>query len=214
MQRILEPEILDHLPPDHPDALHNRRDLRLTNVAMRNYAWFARVLPGLLRPGEVALELGAGTGELGVHLARRGIAVDGLDLWPRPARWPAERRWHQADLRHFTDWAQYPVVFGNLILHQFSDAELRALGARLETARVVLASEPLRRRASQWLYRAVGPLFGANHVSLHDAHVSIAAGFRTRELPGALGLAGSGWNVTCTSTWIGAYRMVARREAS
>lgn len=214
MQRILEPEILDSLPPDHPDALHNRRDLRLTNIAMRNYAWFARVLPGLLRPGEVALELGAGTGELGEHLARRGVAVDGLDLWPRPARWPADRRWHQADLRTFPDWAQYAVIFGNLILHQFSEAELGALGAKLGGARVVLASEPLRRRSSQWLFRTVGPLLGANHVSLHDAHVSIAAGFRQAELPDALGFTGAGWHVRCTATLIGAYRMVARRDAS
>ncbi len=212
MQRTLEPELLDGLPPDHPDALHNRRDLRLTNIFMRNYAWFARILPGLLQPGEVALEIGAGTGELGARLARCGVAVDGLDLWPRPAAWPAARCWHQTDLRTFADWARYPVVFGNLIFHQFSGPELATLGRQLSGARVVIASEPLRRRASQWLYRAAGPLFGANHVSLHDAHVSIAAGFRRDELPRALGLARSRWRADCRSTWIGAYRMIACRE--
>ena len=33
---------------------------------------------------------------------------------------------------------------------------------------------------------ANAPLLGANHVSLHDAHVSIAAGFLGDELPRAL----------------------------
>jgi len=39
---ILQAELLDSLPPDHPDALHNRRDLRLTNALMGNSRWFQR----------------------------------------------------------------------------------------------------------------------------------------------------------------------------
>ena len=41
-----------------------------------------------------------------------------------------------------------------------------------------MAAEPARRRLSQWLYRAVAAAFGADHVSLHDGHVSIARYYR------------------------------------
>lgn len=212
MERSLEPELLDALPPSHPDALHNRRDLRLTNIAMRNFAWARRTLPALVRPGERVLEVGAGTGELGRQLQAAGVPVDGLDLWPRPAEWPAHREWHRADIRRFDDWDQYPVVFGNLIFHQFSDVDLGEIGSRLARARVVVATEPMRRRSSQIAYAAIAPLLGANHVTLHDAHVSIAAGFRDHELPRALGLSGAGWDVRCVTTRMGAYRMVATRR--
>ncbi|MEO5960103.1 MAG: hypothetical protein ABIZ49_09040 [Opitutaceae bacterium] len=212
MQRNLEPELLDSLPHDHPDALHNRRDLRLTNRILGNHRWLARALPPLLRPHERALELGAGTGELGLRLAQSGVVVDGLDSWPRPETWPPTHAWHAADLRTFTGYDRYAVVFGNLIFHQFSAAELRELGQTLRrTCRVIVACEPARRRLSQILFRLVAPLLGANYVSLHDAHVSIAAGFRADELPSLLGLGRAKWKVRCSSTLLGSYRMVAIR---
>jgi hypothetical protein len=156
--------------------------------------------------------VGAGTGELGLRLARRGLQVDGLDLWPRPQRWPRSHAWHRADLRAFDRWADYPVVIGNLIFHQFSEDDLGDIGARLRKhARLIVACEPHRRRVSQLAYRAIAPLLGANDISLHDAHVSIAAGFRGHELPDALGLRAPGWDVRSRVTLIGAYHMVACR---
>jgi hypothetical protein len=213
MPRTLQPELLDSLPPQHPDALHNRRDLRITNWVMGNHRWFARTLPPL-RPGERALELGAGTGELGRRLAKHGAPVDGLDLWPRPSHWPAGSAWHVADLRSFDGYGNYAAIMGNLIFHQFSDEELAALGARLQRhARIILACEPTRRRLSQTYFRLAGSLFGANHVSLHDAHVSIAAGFCADELPRALGLDETHWQCRCSTTAMGAYRMIAIRRS-
>jgi hypothetical protein len=210
----LEPELLDSLPPDHPDAVHNRRDLRVINRFMRNRAWFERTLPAVLRAGEGVLEIGAGTGEMGIALNGRGIAVDGLDLWPRPKAWPTGRDWHQGDLKKFGGYGAYPAVIGNLIFHQFTEAELAKLGSVIrQTARVVVACEPQRRRMSQAIMAAVGPLLGANHVTMHDARVSITAGFQGDELPHALGMADGSWDFSCTTTALGALRMVAvRRE--
>ena len=214
MQRTLQPELLDSLPHDHPDALHNRRDLRLTNAIIGNHRWLARTLPALARPGERTLELGAGTGEFGRRLSAQGLTVAGLDRWPQPDDWPAARRWHVGDLRTFNGYADYAVVVGNLLFHQFSHAELAALGEKLQrSARVIVAGEPARRRISQVLYRTLGPLFGANRVSLHDAQVSIAAGFRGEELPDALRLARHKWKIRCRTTVLGAYRMMAERRA-
>ena len=213
MQRALQPEILDRLPPGHPDALHNRRNLRRLNALMGNFRWFAATLPGLLRPGERALELGAGDGALGLALARIGMRIDGLDLWPRPVAWPRQAAWHRADLRSFAGYGDYPVVFGNLIFHQFSGPELAELGAALSrTARVVAACEPARRRRFQLLMRGVSPLLRANYVTRHDAHVSIAAGFVGDELPRALGLDEKKWTWRCVGTVLGSSRMIARRR--
>lgn len=213
MERKLEPELLDSLPPDDPAAMANRRDLRVVNRLMGNHRWFASTLGRHLRPGEPVLEIGAGTGELGLALARRGIAVDGLDLWPRPPGWPAGSRWFREDLRGFGGYARYPVVIGNLIFHQFDGGELGAIGARLAGARLIVANEPSRRRLSQWICAALAPLVGAHAVSRHDARVSIAGGFRGRELPLALGLAEGAWRATCRTNAIGAYRMVAWRAS-
>lgn len=213
MPRTVQPEFLDSLPPQHPDAIHNRRDLRLTNRFMGNYRWIERTLVRHLRRAEPVLEIGAGDGELALRLLARGVRVDGLDRWPRPAAWPATLAWHEADLRTFAAYDHYPVVFGNLIFHQFTDAELAALGAELRIrARLIVACEPMRRRLSQVCYRAFGPLLGANRVSLHDAEVSIAGGFLDDELPRALGLASETWEVRCDTTVRGAYHMVAIRR--
>ncbi|MDP3072542.1 MAG: hypothetical protein Q8N18_19770 [Opitutaceae bacterium] len=214
MRRTIQPEILDGLAPDHPDARHSRRDLRLTNALAGSHRWIARTLPSLLRPGERALELGAGTGELGARLAAAGVAIDGLDTWPRPAGWLAAQTWHRADLRTFTGYDAYAAIVGNLIFHHFTADELAALGATLRRqARVVVACEPARVRRAHTLFRLLAPLFGANHVTRHDARVSIAAGFRDDELARALGLAAPDWEVRSTTTLLGLHRLVAIRRA-
>ncbi|MGH7995432.1 MAG: SAM-dependent methyltransferase [Opitutaceae bacterium] len=209
MRRIVRPELLDSLSPDDPAAQANRRDLRLVNRAMGNFEWLAGAAAARLRPGERALEIGAGTGELGLELARRGVPTDGLDLWPRPPAWPDSNCWHRIDARAFDGYGEYAVVIGSLIFHQFQADELAELGRRLGRTRLILASEPWRRRLSQWLCAAAAPFVRANHVSRHDARVSIAGGFRGDELPRMLGLARPGWTWDCGTTGLGAYRMMA-----
>jgi hypothetical protein len=213
MQRTLEPELLDSLAPHDPNAIHSRRDLRLTNAILGNYRWLVRTLRPLLGEGETALELGAGTGELGRLLARHSIAADGLDRLPRPSEWPATRRWHSTDLRDFAGYADYPVVFGNLIFHHFDAAELAALGKILgQHPRAIVACEPARRKFSQHAFATIAPLLRANAVTLHDARISIAAGFLSDELPLALGLSPEVWSWRCSTTLLGLYRFIAWRR--
>ena len=208
MRRKLQPEILDSLAPDNPEARRSRRDLRVVNRIMGNFRWFARVLPGL--GGGQVLEIGAGTGELGLHLARRGIAIDGLDRQPRPASWPAARAWHHADLRSFGGYANYDTVIANLVLHHLTEAELAEFGRRLDgRVRLILASEPARRRRWEVIFGLLSPAFGASRVTRHDARASIGAGFLGAELPAALGLDGGRWIVRCAESAAGAYRLVA-----
>ena len=212
MPRLLQPEFLDALPPAHPDAMHSRRDLRLINFIMGNHRWMRRTLGGLRREGDRVLELGAGTGELAGRLAAPGRPVEAIDLAPRPPDWPAGPDWHQSDLLSFGGYGRYDAVIGNLIFHHFSPAELAALGRSLrDTVRVIVACEPTRSKFSQRLFALVAPLFRANHVTLHDADVSIAAGFIGDELPQSLGLGPPAWAWRYQSTMLGAYRMVAWR---
>lgn len=213
MLRAIQAELLDGLPPEHPDALHNRRDLRRLNRLMGNHRWIVRTLERHLRPWEAALELGAGQGELTLRLFRRGLRADALDRWPRPIGWPAALAWHQADLESFDSYDRYPAVFGNLIFHQFDDAQLAALGARLRrSCRLIVACEPARRKSSQLAYRLLAPLLGFNHVSRHDGHVSIAGGFIGTELPRSLGLTPDAWTLRCSTTWRGGYHLIAIRR--
>jgi SAM-dependent methyltransferase len=213
--RTVQAELLDSLPHDHPDARDNRRDLRLVNAAMGNHRWLARALHAHASPDGSVLELGAGTGELARRLRLDGWPVDGLDVCPAPATWPAEAEWHRADLRTFAGFDAYQVICGNLIFHQFSAAELRALGSRMQaSAQLILACEPTRHWQWQRLFRLLALVIGANQVSRHDAHVSIAAGFRDDELPGLLRLDPERWTWRCTTTLRGAYHLIAWRRAA
>jgi hypothetical protein len=218
MQRQVQPELLDQLAPNDPDAQHNRRDLRFFNAVMGNHRWIERVVNGHLRMGDRLLELGAGEGDLGLRLRKgwhtRRIPYAGLDLWPRPAQWPETWDWRREDIAAFPDYANYNVILGNLILHQFEDKVLEELGRRWrEQARLLVFCEPARSR----LHLAQLPLAwaaGINHVSSHDARVSIIGGFRGRELPRLLGVDEPPWKISIRRTFLGAYRMVAVREGA
>jgi hypothetical protein len=214
--RCVQPELLDGLPTDHPDAIHNRRDLRFINAIMGNYRWFARKLSENVLPGDRLLELGAGEGDLARHVFSQlngaAPAYAALDLWPRPTDWPAAREWNRGDLTQFSDYAKYNVIVGNLILHQFTDDQLVQLGhIWRESARLLIFCEPARHP----LHLAQLPLArlaGINHVTRHDARVSIEGGFAGRELPQLLGVDEAPWRVKLQHTFFGAYRMIAVRE--
>lgn len=215
MFRSVQPEILDSLPHDHPVALRNRRDLRLINFLMGTERWFARTLRRASAPRDAFLELGAGTGELGLSLAKTigPVRYTGLDFWPRPADWPDHWRWLQTDLLDFQNYPGHSVVIGNLILHQFSAAELEGIGRMMQRqARAIVFSEPARRRLHVWQLKLIA-LFGLCAVAKHDGLISINAGFLGEELPMALGLDRRQWKWTITTGFRGYYRMVAVRRS-
>ena len=220
LKRTVEPEILDSLPHDHPAALANRRDLRLVNACMGNHRWFERACARRVLPRDKVLEIGAGTGDLGLRLRGKalppGVAFTAMDLWPKPQQWPDDWEWLQTDLSSHTGYGRFSVIIANLILHQFSDEILRNLGRawREGSARLLLINEPARRPLHQWQLRFLHPL-GFHPVSRHDARVSVAAGFRRGELPGLLGLDPAAWSLSESETWLGACRLAAvRREVS
>jgi hypothetical protein len=211
--RVVQPEILDHLPADHPDARASRRDLRRINGWMGNYRWIVSRLRPVSGPPPRVLELGAGDGPVlpAIRPRDRGRwKWAGLDRAPRPAHWPEEWPWIQADV-FSAHWPEADVIVANLFLHHFGGDQLRELFAKTPlSARRWIICEPVRRS------RHVGQLFflrcfGMNAVTWHDARVSIAAGFLGEELPRVLDPAGE-WVWESSVTFFGSYRLEGRRQ--
>ena len=211
--RSVQPEILDGLAAGSPAACASRRDLRVINRLLGNQAWFRTVVRERCRSGEGLLEIGAGSGELGGALHSLLPDLAGIDLAPRPKAWPQTALWFQTDVLHFSGWSSFPVVIGNLILHHFEREHLRWIGAELgRHARVIVASEPLRRRRTTALFALICRLIRAHPVTRHDGRVSIDAGFCGDELPHLLGLDPQTWRWRVDETWRGASRLVAERR--
>lgn len=210
MKRTVQPEILDSLPSDAPEAIWSRRDLRMINRLMGNYRWLSRQIVS----STTVIELGAGDGAITSHRALLGkTTVHGVDLAPRPTSWPEDWSWTQGDL--FRCWPQVgegSTVIANLFLHHFEEAELRQIGSRVESsgARRLLACEPARFFRHQ-VQGALLPILGINAVTRHDLHVSIRAGFRRGELGAFLGLDPHRWIIRERITFLGALRFEACR---
>ncbi|HLS27227.1 MAG TPA: hypothetical protein VK041_01145 [Opitutales bacterium] len=217
MQRIVQPEILDSLHPNDPDAIASRRDLRLINKIMGNEKWIAKKLFSSLKPNDRILEIGAGSGDLGRFLQKKSsqkpLDYCGLDLAPRPADWPADWQWFQDDLTKFNRFGDFTILLANLILHHFENDDLAELGKKIthSNLRLIVACEPARFPLHRWQLHLLRP-FKLNRVTLHDGQISIRAGFRTEELPKFLGLRKLDWQSETSCTFLGAMRMVARRN--
>lgn len=217
MIRTVKPEILDRLPENHPDALHNRRDLLIFNHLMGNFRWFYRELKKRLDKDDHLLEIGSGIGDLGRWLYPRvlnkqDVLYDGLDQFSRPKNWPELWKWHQVDLRSFDGYDRYNIVLANLVLHQFKDQELHRLGQEIgKRAKLILISEPARRNLHLFQLK-FARLLRTSYVTNHDARVSIEAGFINDELPKLLGLDLKQWECNCEVGFLGQYRMIAVKK--
>jgi len=206
------------LPPDDPDAIKSRGDLRMINALMGNQRWIVRQIAKRIGKGGIlnGWELGAGDGLLGMRIARRflneQVKLSGLDIAPRSSCWPKNWEWHQRDiLKTAVESPPADVVIANLILHHFEDDELGTIGKWISQANTIIAVEPLRAKFPHGLAYSMR-ILGINHVTREDIHTSIRAGFRGDELPHVLGLDRSEWDVRVSVTPLGAYRLVAKRK--
>ena len=203
--RVVQPELLDSLPPDAPEAVASRRDLRRINQLMGNGRLIGREM---LRRGHAAgvsksqgpptiAELGAGDGTMllkilqsqawegqagSVVLVDRQpvVASATLDGFKRLG-WAVDVV--EADV--FTWLRNTPItdmMVTNLFLHHFEDPVLGELfmlaGAK---TRCLVACEPRRSSPALLGSRLLG-LIGCNRVTRHDAVASVRAGFRETEL--------------------------------
>lgn len=168
---------------------------------MGNFRWMQSVLPFTTQS---LLEIGAGEGRLIQKLSRKfpQATITGVDLIPGPAG----LHWQQGDLFNILPGRTDDVLAGVMILHHFSDDQLRQLGALAKNFRRLCFCEPWRSRAALMLGAAMSPFF--NSVTRHDLPVSVAAGFRRGELARLLDLDDQ-WKIVESIDWRGSLRFQA-----
>ena len=233
MRRVVEPELLDELPPADNRAVGSRADLRRLNFLLGHADIISRALgrqfaenSSRSRPVRM-VELGAGDGTLLLRLARRAAAL-GLTaeviLLDRQNIVSAETHRDFAALHWPVEcatadvfaWLQQSassveVMFANLFLHHFPDELLSAL-FRLAAVRtnLFIACEPRRSPLALAASRLLG-LLGCNSVTRHDAVVSVSAGFLGRELS-ALWPADNKWQLREQPAGLFSHCFMAKRN--
>ncbi|GAA5116068.1 hypothetical protein JIN84_19585 [Luteolibacter yonseiensis] len=208
-QRIVIPELLDHLAPDDPEAMRSRRDLRRINFLMGNERWVCRTIKQhaeSVRKGIV--EIGAGDGILCGKLARcyPQARVSAYDLAPKPENLEPRVEWNQGDIFASKAPDKGGVLVANLFLHHFEGEALMRLGRWVDRFEVLVFCEPDRARLPHVLGGLMHPWI--NRVTRHDMHVSITGGFRQGEIRQGMGLETGRWQCRESSTWRGARHVV------
>jgi hypothetical protein len=201
LARHLTDEILDHLPADDPRAIASRRDLKRINLLMGQ----ALAMRGLLiavhgkAPPRAIVELGGGDGSFMLKVARglsrhwRGVTLTLVDQQRIVSAGTeaafADLGWTlrvvTADIFGFLETCapqSANIICANLVLHHFSQSDLRRLFAASAAAgRGFAACEPRRSQLALAATRFL-PAIGCNDVTRHDAPASVRAGFRGTEL--------------------------------
>lgn len=201
MERVIEAEWLDELPPDDNGAIGSRKDLQRLNAWMGNARRFATLLQAALRPGVMCqvADLGGGDGRFFLNAARRLEHPQGagqVTIVDRhnvaSAQTQSELQclgWRlrivQADVFAWLDQQNsqlWDILVANLFLHHFHDEQiLRFLRQVSKMTTMFVAFEP-RRSPLALAFSCCVALIGCNHVTRHDAPASVRAGFSGSEL--------------------------------
>lgn len=230
MLRSLQAELVDELPPEHPEAIKTRRDLRRINTLMGHAGILARSIDSVAPAGRNVriIEIGAGDGEMFLRVAQRlankwnnvdVTCVDLQDLLRDETRAAfATLGWRvravKSDvLQWLSDTAgeRSSVIIANLFLHHFTDAQLSnlfSLAAKQSDA--LIALEPRRAGWPLFCARALA-LIGFSPVTCHDAPISVQAGFAGRELS-ALWPQNGAWELTERRAGLFSHLFIARRK--
>lgn len=234
MERRVQPELLDALPPADPAGRRSRRDLQWINRLMGTAGILRRAVARSLQSrseGSLRVaELGSGDATLAARVWTRlprppqGSVLELMDRWAVANTSALDQlRAHgwapQAVVQEVAGWLALPepprtdLVYTNLFLHHLTPAELPGTLSRIaaRTASAVFI-EPRRSRFALFGARCLG-LLGCDPVTRTDAVRSVHAGFRGRELtslwPGA-----EGWSVHEAAAGLFAHRFEARRRMS
>jgi hypothetical protein len=230
LERVVEPELLDVLPPQDRRALRSRLDLRRLNKWMNHPRVMTRALSenlaGIKAP-RIA-ELGAGDGDFLLSIARRlkkqwpaaqATLVDRLEAFdPEIQKSFNDLGWRvRTEIADVSDWLRQltpdaaDAIIANLFLHQFQrDALAEMLRLAAHSTKVFIALEPRR----SWLSRLCGHFLwciGCSRVTCHDGRISIRAGFLGPELS-ALWPDDKQWDLDERPVGLFSHLFIARRK--
>jgi hypothetical protein len=179
---------------------------------MGNESWILKTIRQFPEAAAKSIcELGAGDGTLSEKLAMEfpRVRVTAYDLAPRPRNLDSRVHWSRGDIFETSRDLRGGILVANLFLHHFEGASLERLGEICEGFEVVVFNEPSRDSVSHFLGHLLDPF--VNHVTRHDMHVSIDAGFLPGELASLMGLSVKHWQIQEDSTWRGAVHMLGCR---
>jgi len=233
MERCIQREWLDELPPEEPRAIQSRRDLKRINAWMGNAQILAREIKVVrLHQRRVLriLELGAGDGTFMLRLARRlqsrqapieALLLDQQNIVSNETRRGfMELGWTVKTIRaDVFDWlrqspmASVDVIVANLFLHHFPEQDLKLLLHRAaHRTNLFVACEPRRSGFALAATRFLR-LIGCNEVTRHDAWVSVRAGFDGQEISASWPKSGA-WELREKPAGLFSHLFLARRMAA
>jgi len=223
MVRVVEPEILDQLPSADEAAAHSRRDLVRLNILMRHASLIRQYFTTDVT--RIA-DLGAGDGTLilnALQPARGNVREVVLIDQQRVVSDDTVKGFENLGIKptiviaDVFDWlmqqsaASRTTIVANLFLHHFQRENLqRLLALASQASDLFIACEPRRGLWPQLAASLVG-VIGCNHVTRHDAVVSVRAGFLNRELT-SLWPDQSHWQVEERRAGLFSHLFVARRR--
>jgi hypothetical protein len=185
-ERVIEPEMLDHAPPDVTRA--SLRDLARINRYLGGYYVLRRLFDSVVRPDEnfSVLDIGAASGDMGAAIRRRypRARVTSLD-------YKADHLAQAAAPKLVADGFHLPIrtgsfdfVFSSLFLHHFTNDQVIELfhGFRYVARRAVLAIDLERGPLAYHFLPRTRWLFGWHDITINDGQISVAAALRKDEL--------------------------------
>lgn len=193
-KRIIVPELLDHATDE--EAAANLADLVRINRWIGGHRILLRHLRRFATPADrfTFLDVGAASGDMARVVQRefpRAVVIS-LDVVARNLR-------AGTGLKLVGDAFALPVkrvdfVHASLFLHHFTDAQVVELlrGMRGCAERAVIVQDLVRHGVARSFLPATQWLFGWQKLTVHDGAISVAAGFRRRELAALAAEAGMG----------------------
>jgi SAM-dependent methyltransferase len=185
-KRIIEAELLDHLPAE--EARPNLADLVRINTTFGGHSAIRKRLAQLAKQNDAftVLDIGAASGDT-ARLIR--------ELYPRASITSLDNNFVNFEAaprpKVMADAFQLPFaaesfdyVMCSLFLHHFTDEQVVALLRSFYSVAgcALLVCDLERHIFPYWFLPATKHLFGWNDVTVHDGRISVRAGFRLSEL--------------------------------